>query len=445
MFIKIGPGPSSSHTIGPMKAAFHFRNLLLKLTQKKVNKATHFKILLYGSLSATGKGHGIERAVVSGLMGWQPADCKISEFLKIFKDKKSFYNIDINGTNIPLDYSSFDFGEIHHLFPYVNTMILQLKNREKVILEREYYSVGGGFIEYKGEPKKNIITPRYPYRNMNSLKKILKEKNMDLIDMLIENEMAISKLSKKDIFYKLSNILNVMIDAVDRGLNKKGVLPGPIKLHRKANVLYKKRDEKKNVFSKVFISLSAYALAASEENAAGDIVVTAPTSGAAGVIPALVYLLKNDFEIKEEQLIKGLITAAMIAFIAKRNASISGAEVGCQGEIGIATSMGAAFLSQVYGYDVDVIECAAEIALEHLLGLTCDPIKGYVQIPCIERNAIASNISYNAYVLASNYDIKKQKISFDQVIDVMLKTGRDICLKYKETSKGGLALCELKR
>ncbi|MFH1305484.1 MAG: L-serine ammonia-lyase, iron-sulfur-dependent, subunit alpha, partial [Candidatus Omnitrophota bacterium] len=253
----------------------------------------------------------------------------------------------------------------------------------------------------------------------------------------------ISGMCEHDVARKLDEILAIMETAVNRGIHATGRLPGPIGLERKAAGLYEKARSGKAGPDKFFVFLDAYAMATAEENAAGSIVVTAPTSGSAGVVPGMIYLLKHHFNASRELLHEGMLVAAVIAFITKHNASIAGAEVGCQGEIGVASSMAAALLAHVNGQEINVVENAAEIALEHHLGLTCDPVRGYVQIPCIERNAVAAVEAYNAYLLASSGDPKKQKISFDEVVEAMLKTGRDMSMKYKETSEGGLAVCAI--
>jgi len=434
---KIGPGPSSSHTIGPMKAAYHFIKSLKDISN--IDKATHFKILLYGSLSATGKGHFIDKAIVAGLMGFKPEDCDIKKFLKFFEKGDEIYEIKINKKKIILDFDSLCFEEIHHLFPFANTMIIRLMSKEKILLEKEYYSMGGGFIKCKTEEEKILLDVKYKYSNMKNLMQILKDENISLVNLLIKNEKKITNKSEREIFKSLSNVMNNMMDSVKRGLKAKGYLPGILKLQRRAKAIFEK-SKKRNKLEKSLSFLHAYSIAAAEENASGHVVVTAPTSGSCGIVASLLYFLKKDLKIDDKILKEGLIVAALIGFLAKQNASISGAEVGCQGEVGIASSMGAAFLAYVNNYPIEVIEMAAKIPIEHFLGLTCDPICGYVQIPCIERNAIGVSIAYSAYVLASNGDYKKQKVSFDQVLGIMLKTGKDMCLKYKETSKGGLAL-----
>jgi L-serine dehydratase len=441
---KIGPGPSSSHTIGPMKAGFHFLELLNNLDEARLKKATHVEVTLYGSLSATGRGHGTERAVTAGLLGWQPETCDAEELLRLFSSTEDVYLICAKAFSFPFEKKNIIFGSIYHSFPFSNTMVIALKAQEEVLLEREYYSLGGGFLHYKGEEKKELCIPRYPYSNMRELKRVLEMSGMPLYELLMQNEESLTSKSRKEIETELDRILAVMEAAVVRGINAWGVLPGPIKLEKRAATLHHIAESKLlDVPDRFLILLDAYSLAAAEENASGHIVVTAPTSGSSGVIPGILYLLKHYFKTSQEDLRRGLVVSACIGFIAKHNASISGAEVGCQGEIGVASSMGAAFVGAVDMGSIHGIEMAAEIALEHGLGLTCDPVGGYVQIPCVERNAVGAVNAYNAYLLAASSDPKKKKISFDEVIRVMYETGRDMCSKYKETSKGGLATCHI--
>ncbi len=452
---KIGPGPSSSHTIGPMKAGFVFRKALEKLPDRELKAATSIEVRLFGSLSATGKGHGTDRAITGGLLGWEPETCNTTKLGLLLKHEKDTYKIRVKGASIPFSAADIHFDKIKHSFAFANTMIMRLHAGAHVILEKEYYSIGGGFIRCKGEPGVAPPKPVYKYDNMNQLKERLKKNKISLIELILRNEKAKSGKEKKQIFIELDRIMQVMEGSVERGIKTKGVLPGPIGLHRKAPTLYKKacvhakghsvERSREHILEhapeRFLVFLNAYALAASEENAAGHKVVTAPTSGSAGVIPAVLYLLKHHLHASKRALREGMLVAAAIGFIVKENASISGAEVGCQGEIGVASAMAAALLAQVNGYPIDVIENAAEIALEHHLGMTCDPIGGYVQIPCVERNAVAAVDAYNAYLLASVGDPKKQKLKFDQVVAAMLETGRHMSTRYKETSRGGLALC----
>ncbi|MBN1915154.1 MAG: L-serine ammonia-lyase [Parachlamydiales bacterium] len=441
---KVGPGPSSSHTIGPMKAGLHFRKLVEKLPDDTLEHGSRIEVHLFGSLSATGKGHGTDRAVTGGLLGWTPETCDADALQQLLSKEHEEYVISIRSKKIFFKSKHIFFDKIKHPYPFQNTLIIKLMGERKVILEREYYSTGGGFLQVKGEPPKAVNKPQYPYSNMAELKKILEQQKISLRDLMMTNEQSLTGLSWEEIDKKLDHIIDVMEHAVENGLKKEGLLPGPIRLHRKASTLYKMAQSSLlEIPDRFFVFLDAYALAASEENAAGNLIVTAPTSGSSGVIPALLYSHKHYLKKENRILREGLLASAAIGFVAKHNASISGAEVGCQGEIGVAASMGAAFLSKIAGCSIQVIENAAEIALEHNLGMTCDPIGGYVQIPCIERNAVGAIDAYNAYLLASTGDPKKHKLSFDQVVQVMLETGRDMSTKYKETSKGGLALCDI--
>ena len=433
---KIGPGPSSSHTIGPMKAGYDFTQSTKKLANSNAN---NIKVHLYGSLSATGKGHGTNRAVLAGLLGNTPENCNPKFFDKLLRNNRS-YDISIGNKIIRFSAKDIIFEKVDYKSPHSNTLTIQLKNDNKTIFEKEYYSTGGGFLDIKDENNKKTIIPKYKYSNMAELIRITRKENLPLHKIVFQNEKIVSGLSNYRIYEGIKKILNVMLDSVERGLHTKGVLPGNIKLDRKASDLFKSAKLRKHKNDNFLVYLNALALAVSEENAAGHFVVTAPTSGSAGVIPALLYMLKHYYHVTNIELCKGLLCASAIGFIIKHNASISGAEVGCQGEIGTAAAMGAALCSEVRGYNIDVIANSAEIALEHHLGLTCDPIGGFVQIPCIERNAVGAVSAYNAYLLASSCDPNKQKIKLDDVIKVMLETGKDMSCKYKETSKGGLAL-----
>lgn len=442
---KIGPGPSSSHTIGPMKAAFYFRHSIEHLPKEQLKKATGIEIRLYGSLSATGKGHGTDRAIIAGLLGWQPESCDIEAFTNLLSKKGEMYSINVKNIKLQLGRRNIHFDRIQHSFPFKNTMIMRLLAGKGIMFEKEYYSIGGGFVLCKGEHKPRRPAPPYKYSNMAELKNILMSRNVDLSELMLQNEEVLTGRDKAQVLAELDKIISVMETCVERGLATEGVLPGPIGLSRKAPTLYRMAQSLLlgDIPDRFLISLDAYALAASEENAAGHTVVTAPTSGSAGVLPSILYLLKHHFNIRKEKLYEGLLAAAAVGFIVKHNASLSGAEVGCQGEIGVAASMGAAFLTRIDGRPIDVVENSAEIALEHHLGMTCDPVAGYVQIPCIERNAVAAVDAYNAYLLASAGNPKKQKLNFDQVVEAMLETGRDMSTKYKETSKGGLAICSI--
>ena len=442
---KIGPGPSSSHTIGPMRAAHHFIQCIQHLPEEVLQKMTHLRIHLFGSLSATGKGHGTDTALIAGVLGMLPATCDENEVLHLLDEGKTHTIMIKDKYKLIIDDKCIVFDAIHHSFPYSNTMIFRLYGQEEVLLAKEYYSCGGGFMKCKDDPPLQRHAPKYPYSSMKELKEIIKtHQDLTLPEIMIENEITIMGTAKEAIYQHLEKILHVMEASVENGLHVKGTLPGPLKLERKAHTLYEiATSNLLDVPDYFLVFIDACALAAMEENAAGKKVVTAPTSGSCGILPALLYVLKHHFHVDQKYLLDGLLASAAIGFLAKSNASISGAEVGCQGEVGVSCSMGAALVAQVDGSSIDIIEVAAEIALEHQLGLTCDPIDGYVQIPCIERNAVAAVDAYNSFVLASSCDFQKQKITFDQVLQVMYETGKDMCTKYKETSEGGLAKCDV--
>ena len=435
---KVGPGPSSSHTIGPMKAAKDFLSRIRTL--KNISNFAKIEITLYGSLAATGKGHGTDRAILAGLLNKSPEECEPEWFSNLFSkiDEKYFIEIDSQKINFSLSNIHFEKGRFD--FPHPNTLIMQFSDESKLYLQEEYYSIGGGFIIRKGETKsdndKNIP---HPYSTMNELKDEIKKSNLTLPELIVENEIAISNHTREEIYFKIENIINFMISAVDRGLVAEGVLPGSIQLHRKAKSLFQKAKSQTSEHDSFLVYLNAYCEAASEENAAGNIVVTAPTSGASGVIPGIIYFLKIHQKISNQKLIDAMLVAATMGFLVKHNASISGAEMGCMGEIGTASAMAASMLAFCANQSVEVIESAAEIAIEHHLGMTCDPIGGYVQIPCIERNAMGAVKAYNAYLLASSGNQSFQKISLDNVIKVMKATGEEMSRKYKETSEAGLA------
>ncbi|MFA7676916.1 MAG: L-serine ammonia-lyase [Candidatus Omnitrophota bacterium] len=438
---KIGPGPSSSHTIGPMAAAYNFQKALQNISDKELKRASAIEVHLFGSLSATGRGHGTDRAVTAGLLGWEPETCDSKALSGLLSGDKDVYAVRAKGVSISFSRKNIYFEKSKPKSSFANTLIIKLVSGRKVIFEKEYYSIGGGFIKCKGQSKDKSPKPVYAYSSMTGLKETLSKSGISIKDLALANEKAITLKSESEINNKLDEIILAMETSVKAGIHAEGVLPGPIGLFRKASLLYKRAHSFGDAPDRFLAYLNAYALAASEENAAGQRIVTAPTSGSCGVIPAILYLLKHHFHISRDSLREGLLVAAVIGFIAKHNASISGAEVGCQGEVGVASSMAAGMLAYINGYNIDIIENAAEIALEHHLGLTCDPVGGYVQIPCIERNAVAAVEAYNAYLLASAGDPSKQKLKFDQVVLAMKDTGKHMSSNYKETSRGGLARC----
>jgi len=314
---------------------------------------------------------------------------------------------------------------------------------EEVLLEKVAFSVGGGFIQWQDAPPEVEASPPYPYESMAELRAQLAASGLKLHELLLANEKCLTQRGSIEIEAGLDRIMAVMAEAVDRGLNAEGTLPGPIGLRRKAKVLSDRARRSPTVQAaadRLLVLLDAYALAAAEENAAGHTIVTAPTSGSAGVVPSVLAVMQRHLKIEPQALRAALLAGAAVGFLAKHNASISGAEVGCQGEIGVASAMAAAMLAYAHGFDLTVTENAAEIALEHHLGMTCDPVAGYVQIPCIERNAMGAVKAYNAFLLATVEDPGRHVMDLDRVIWAMAQTGRDMCPKYRETAQGGLAL-----
>lgn len=473
--LKTGPGPSSSHTIAPMRAGRNFATLVAGGTPESpsaavLSKARGVRVRLWGSLSATGKGHGTDRAVLAGLMGYSPDACPpnlLNTLLSLPPEERVLRVTGAEaGTSLPIGPENVVYGPIQHQRPYSNTLFIDLLDvpfpdtretapdaaarggapgddeplAEHILFSREYYSTGGGFLQWKGWEAEERGRPAYPYVNMNEVHVRLAQSGLALDEMLMANEMAITGASEGDVTQRLDALLEIMKATVRRGCSSKGALPGAIGLLRKGNVLFERAGSLRP-FDKSLCLLNAYAYAAAEENAAGNIIVTAPTCGAAGVVPAITMFMEEPLGLDRTAQRKGLLAAALIGFIAKQNAGIAGAEVGCQGEIGVASAMAAAMLAEAKGYSAKVVENAAEIALEHHLGLTCDPVGGYVQIPCIERNAMGAAKAYNAALIACNENPAAHMVTYDDVLAAMAEIGKDMNCKYKETSTGGLAVC----
>jgi L-serine dehydratase len=442
-FYKVGPGPSSSHTIGPMRITYDFYQRCTKLPQDQLAKSTALKVYLFGSLSATGKGHGTERASLAGLVGNEPATVDPA-FLDSLRDKpdQSFpVKLGPKTVNVTLKDVVFDATEGN--FPHPNTMTCKLMAGNEVLLEQEYYSVGGGFIEWKGykPPKKN--PPKYPFATMKELRQHAEQNNLSIAQVVLANEMSIPGKSQEEVYAFIDKITGAMVAIVKTGLNapEGSLLPGPIKLQSKAGTVYKRAQDDKFQSDRGIGTLSAYALAGSEENARGHLVVTAPTGGSAGVLPALVYGLgEGGRKLSQEQIRQGMLAAAAIGYLCKHNATLSAAEGGCQAEIGVASAMAAAMIAAAYDSTPRVLENAAESALEHHLGMTCDPVAGYVQVPCIERCAFGAVKAWTAWAIASNEVASRHRIDLDATITAMAQTAKDMNNKYKETSQAGLAL-----
>ena len=440
-FYKVGPGPSSSHTIGPMRITYDFYQRCSKLPADKLAQATGLKVHLYGSLSATGKGHGTERASLAGLIGKEPATVDPLFLDEMIAKPEQTYAVKLGDKTFNLSLADIIYDTPKGEFPHPNTMTCKLMAGDQVITEQEYYSVGGGFIEWKGyqPPKKG--QPKYPYATMKELRQHAEQNKLSIAQVILANEVAVSGKTEEQIFAFLDKIANAMLATVKSGLSvKEGVLPGPIKLHSKAATVWARAQDDKYESDRAIGMVSACALAASEENARGHLVITAPTGGSAGVMPAVVYaLVESKRKLSKEKIREGLLAGAAIGYLCKHNATLSGAEGGCQSEIGVASAMTAAFLAQAMDSSPQVIENAAESALEHHLGMTCDPVAGYVQVPCIERCAFGAVKAWTAYVIATNEIESRHRVDLDTTIKTLAETGRDMGSKYKETSEGGLA------
>ena len=445
---KIGIGPSSSHTVGPMRAAHDFATFL---QQKGLLAQVHrVEVKLYGSLSATGIGHGTDRAVVAGLMGARP-DLVDPDFIVTAVDGVRLGgSLPLAGVMaVPFDWSR-DLRLLPVSLPYhPNAMRLTAWDASSVLFENTYYSVGGGFVVDEAQAQSNRpvaaeITLPYPFNTGTELLEQCRRHGLRISELMLANEGAWR--SEADTRAALHRTWDVMQTCITRGISHEGVLPGGLSVRRRAAALHRKLSEHttgRNLISDTMAALdwvNLYALAVNEENAGGGRVVTAPTNGAAGIIPAVLQYYMNFMPGSSARDVDSfLLAAAAVGVLCKKNASISGAEVGCQGEVGSACAMAAAGLAEVLGGTPEQVENAAEIGLEHNLGLTCDPVGGLVQVPCIERNAMASVKAINAAQLALRGD-GAHAISLDQVIRTMRDTGRDMLDKYKETSLGGLAV-----
>jgi L-serine dehydratase len=440
-FYKVGPGPSSSHTIGPMRITYDFYQRCTKLPADQLAQATGLKVHLFGSLSATGKGHGTERAALAGVIGKEPAtvDPLFLDEMKAKPDQT--YPVKLGAKTFNLSLADIIYDAPKGEFPHPNTMTCKLMAGAKAVYELEYYSVGGGFIEWKGyePPKKG--QPKYPYETMKELRQHAEKNKLSIAQVIMANEVAVSGKTQEQINAFLDKIAGAMLATVKSGLSiKEGVLPGPIKLQSKAATVWARAMDDKYESDRAIGLLSACALAASEENARGHLVITAPTGGSAGVMPAIVYaLVESKRKTPMDKVRQGLLAGAAIGYLCKHNATLAGAEGGCQSEIGVASAMTAAFIAQVMDSSPQTVENAAESALEHHLGLTCDPVAGYVQVPCIERCAFGAVKAWTAYAIASNEIETRHRVDLDTTIKTLAETGRDMGLKYKETSEGGLA------
>ena len=387
---KIGRGPSSSHTMGPERAC--------KIMLERYPEADSFTVTLYGSLALTGIGHGTDRIIRETLA---PTPCEI------IIDKE---------THTPV---------------HPNTMDVTVIRAGESVGTVKFYSIGGGSIEIDGEGRAAAAPDVYPHSSFSEIAEYCKAKNIRLYEYVLECE-------GEDIYDYLDEVWDAMKNSIHEGLSTVGTLPGGLGTKRKARILFEKNHIDESAQTRENRLVSAYAFAVSEQNAGGGRIVTAPTCGSCGVLPSVLKYMQDSRGFTDRQIFNALATAALIGNIIRTNASISGAECGCQAEIGSACSMAAAALGELFGMGLSQIEYAAEVAMEHHLGLTCDPICGLVQIPCIERNAVAAMRAINALSLA-NFLSDSRKITFDLIVKTMYNTGCDLPLGYRETSVGGLA------
>lgn len=444
----IGIGPSSSHTVGPMRAAKQFTDELIK--NQLIDKVDRVQAELFGSLGQTGIGHGTGKAVILGFWGELPETIAVEQIDNILAQVNETQVLQLAGShavNFPKE-NAIIYHRRKTLPAHANAMSLYAYQADQVIFKQTYYSIGGGFIvldsEFEKEKDKalslhsNIKRP-HSFSSADELISLAEEKGLSISTIMMDNEKCLN--NEATIKRQLGDIWQAMYDSVQRGIKTEGILPGGLKVKRRAPALYRALSvENRNDPLVAMDWVNLFALAVNEENAAGSRVVTAPTNGAAGIIPAvLCYYDKFVKKVSEDEYIRYLLTAAAIGILYKTNASISGAEVGCQGEVGVACSMAAGALTEIMGGTPKQVESAAEIGMEHNLGLTCDPVGGLVQVPCIERNAMGAVKAINASRLALRGD-GKQKVSLDKVIKTMWDTGHDMKTKYKETSRGGLAV-----
>ncbi|WP_237886829.1 L-serine ammonia-lyase [Pseudomonas sp. PGPR40] len=444
---KIGIGPSSSHTVGPMRAAALFVQGLRE--QGVLEQVRRVEVQLYGSLSATGIGHGSDNAVIMGLMGEWPDAIDPSQIGIRIETLRETDTLLLDGRlSVPFIWAR-DMRLIDENLPFhPNAMTLIVEGDHGELHRDTYYSVGGGFVVDEAQASSGVVdldstVLPYDFSSAVELLSLCKQHNLRVAELMMANEKVWR--SEEEIRAGLMKLWRAMQDCVEQGLKHEGILPGGLNVRRRAAKLHRSLQElnKPNVIGSTLSAMewvNLFALAVNEENAAGGRMVTAPTNGAAGIIPAVLhYFMKFSEAVTDANVVDYFLSAAAVGILCKKNASISGAEVGCQGEVGSACAMAAAGLAEILGATPEQLCNAAEIGLEHNLGLTCDPVGGLVQVPCIERNAIAAVKAINAAQMALRGD-GQHFISLDRVIRTMRDTGADMHDKYKETSRGGLAV-----
>ncbi|AQS37804.1 L-serine ammonia-lyase [Shewanella psychrophila] len=440
---KIGVGPSSSHTVGPMKAAKEFVDELRQ--RGELESITRMSVDIYGSLSLTGKGHHTDIAILMGLGGNSPESVDIESIPETIKQIELTESLSLGkeGHKVQLPKGAVTFHN-YALDLHENGMSIHAWVNDKCVFSKTYYSTGGGFIideEHFGLTAANEVMVPYPYAYASELLDQCTDTGMSISALMMENEKAFS--SEEVIYEGFGAVWEVMKAGIEKGQKTEGVLAGPLRVPRRAPALYRQLMTNERLSSDPMVVIdwvNMFALAVSEENAAGGRVVTSPTNGAAGIIPAVMaYYDKFIQPMGEQEYTRFYLAAAAVGSLYKRNASISGAEVGCQGEVGVACSMAAAGLAEIMGASPSQVCIAAEIGMEHNLGLTCDPVAGQVQVPCIERNAIAAVKAINSSRMAMRRT-SEPRVSLDKVIATMYETGKDMHVKYRETSQGGLAI-----
>ena len=444
---KIGIGPSSSHTVGPMRAAALFVQGLRE--QGLLEQVRRVEVQLYGSLSATGIGHGSDNAVIMGLMGEWPDAIDPSQIGIRIETLRETHTLLLDGRlSVPFIWAR-DMRLIDENLPFhPNAMTLIVEGDHGELHRDTYYSIGGGFVVDEAQASSGVVdldstVLPYDFSSAAELLSLCKQHNLRVAELMMANEKVWR--SEEEIRSGLMKLWRAMQDCVEQGLKHEGILPGGLNVRRRAAKLHRSLQElgKPNVIGSTLSAMewvNLFALAVNEENAAGGRMVTAPTNGAAGIIPAVLhYFMKFSEAVTDANVVDYFLSAAAVGILCKKNASISGAEVGCQGEVGSECAMAAAGLAEILGATPEQLCNAAEIGLEHNLGLTCDPVGGLVQVPCIERNAIAAVKAINAAQMALRGD-GQHFISLDRVIRTMRDTGADMHDKYKETSRGGLAV-----